>query len=98
MTSVVGNFVYGSDGRTLAYVIGKSIYDRNKQMLAYMSSNYVYGGDDQVLAYMSGNYIFDHDNQRIGDIGTAKAAFPHPDDHVAAALYMLSQLGYIKDR
>jgi hypothetical protein len=52
------------------------------------------------MARIDGNFILDRQiaGKVIGDVGTAKAAFPHPDDHVAAALYVLSKLGRIKDK
>ena len=91
-------------GRNISH-ISNDVYGEGK--MAYIEGNTIYRGQQgyggEALAYIEGNTIYRGQQgyggrEVIGDVGTAKAAFPHHDDYVVAALYVLSKLGRIEDK
>ncbi len=43
---IVGNKLYGHDGKEVGYVSGETIYDRLGKKLAYLQGEYVYNHSD----------------------------------------------------
>ena len=91
---ISGNTVTDSSNKTVAKIYNLEIKDASNNTIAKIQPTgktaQVVDSHNQTIAKIQPNGdILDGSNQKVTDIKTAKKSFPHPNDHVAASLYVL---------
>lgn len=87
--------VYDQDKNVIAIIEGDQIKDIRGNLLAVVKREVIKDEKDEFMANVGYDFVKDRDGNIMGTLFEATDLFPHPDDFIAAALFILHKMGKI---